>query len=374
MKWKGIRYPRGYPMAGLPPGQPRHTPTSKKAGRKHRNLVDLTAPIIYLPPAHPKVGEKESRPLVESKPDPITFSGRALITTKSVLRSPEDILAEVRAMGGSTPGHIMDRLFRDLDVERLIQRAINQRDPYDRMDAMDRRLFFAAEAAGRGRFWLQHEIDWRDIPPEQTGPLLDRAYAQLCDERRCYGFALHAVEQHARIFNLTRIEALQELAEASAKERFFVESNGQSPEDARAVVDFLASVQREKTALGLFLPEHLSGILDFERHVSEAIAASKTDILVKAEEYSRSQPPSVEDASNATYPAKGYLPKPPPPIPLPKDKVWIVMRLVALVILLAIAFYFWWDWSRKSKVEAPRGGSSQWFDLMRSVQPENLIP
>ena len=359
----------GYPLAGLAPRPARRSAARDKATPPRKNRVELSAPVIDLPPAHPGVEARRNRPLAEIKPGLETFSGRALLTARCILKTPQEVLDEVRALSGSVTEAEMNRLFLDLDVERLILRALNRRDPHNRLDALDRRLLFVAETAGRGRFWLEHQLDWRGFAESRAEreALLGKVHDRLLQEHRLYTYAVHALDRHAELTGLNRRESLLTLASASNEGRALLEPNGHTLDSAQGVAAFLASVHREKGALGLVSDCELDSILRFAEHEAAAAEVARNDIVTRVEENSR----EVVDSADAPPPSRWWsrsasLPKPPAPL-LPVNRVWIVLRLVALLIVGWIAVGLWrivsTNGTGKMGGEAP-AQAADWYDLM----------
>ena len=359
----------GYPLAGLAPRPARRLGVRDKTEPRRRDRIDLSSPVIYLPPAHPGVEARRNRPVAVVKPGLETFSGRALLTARCILKTPQEVLEEVRALSGSVTEAEMNRLFQDLDVERLVLRALNRRDPHNRMDAMDRRLLFVAETAGRGRFWLEHQLDWRgfgESRPER-GALLSKVHDRLAEEHRLYAYALHALDRHAELTGLNRREALLSLAAATNEGRAFLEPNGHTLDAAQGVAAFLAAVHREKGVVGLVSDADLASILHYAEHEAAAAEASRHDIVSRIEENGR-EDRNAETSEHIRRGARKFsLPKTPAPL-LPVNRMWIVLRLVALLIVAWIAVGFWRIVSSnggdKTGGEAAPAQAADWYDLM----------
>lgn len=359
----------GYPLAGIAPRPARRPAARNKTSPPRRDRIDLSAPVIYLPPAHPGVDTRRNRPLAEIKPGLETFSGRALLTARCILKTPQEVLDEVRALSGSVTEAEMNRLFQDLDVERLILRTLNRRDPHNRLDALDRRLLFVAETAGRGRFWLEHQLDWRGFAESRAEreTLLGKVHDRLLQEHRLYTYALHALERHAELTGQDRRASLLALASAANEGRALLEPNGHTLDAAQGVAAFLASVHREKGALGLVSEGDLDSILRYAGHEAAAAEAGRHDIVARVEENSR----EAVDAADAPPPSRWWsrsagLPKPPAPL-LPVNRVWIVLRLVALLIIAWIAAGLWRTASSAGTGTMSRKAPAQaadWYDLM----------
>ena len=331
--------------------------------------MDLSAPVIYLPPAHPGVQARLRRAPAETKPGLETFSGRALLTARCIIKTPEEVLEEVRALSGAITEEEMNRLFQDLDVERLILRTLNRRDPHNRMDAMDRRLLFVAETAGRGRYWLEHQLDWRGFGGESRSEreaLLLKVYSRLGDEHRIYSYALHALDRHAELSGLSRRESLLALATAAHGGRALLEPSGHSINDAHGVADLLASVHREKGVLGLVSEEDLASILRYEEHEAAAAEAARNDIVARIEENSRNLPGLEMPAARRWWAKTSGLPKPPAPL-LPVNKPWIILRLCALLIAVWIVYGLFRILASNGASVTERNSSqhsADWYDLM----------
>ena len=328
----------GYPLAGLAPKPARQRGQPKKERIPRLDRMDLSAPVIYLPPAHPGVQPRLRRAPVDTKPTLETFSGRARLTARCILKTPAEVLDEVRALSGSITEAEMNRLFEDLDVERLIVRALNRRDPHNRMDAMDRRLLFVAETAGRGRYWLEHQLDWRGFGGESRAEretLLLKVHGRLCEEHRIYTYSLHALDRHAELAGMSRRESLLALAAAADQGRALLEPNGHALHHAHDVAAFLAAVHREKGLPGLVLDDDLDCILCYAKHEAEAAEAARNDMVARVEENTRIQPGlEIPDLHRSGMRNAG-LPKPPPPL-MPVNWPWVALRLCALLVFLGI--------------------------------------
>lgn len=359
----------GYPLSGLAPRPARRPVNPNKSPPQRKDRIELSAPVIYLPPAHPGVEARRSRPVASVKPGLETFSGRALLTAHCILKTPQEVLDEVRALSGSVTEAEMNRLFQDLDVERLILRTLNRRDPHNRLDAMDRRLLFVAETAGRGRFWLEHQLDWRGFGESKAEreALLRKVHDRLVEEHRLYTYALHALDRHVELTGLNRREALLALAAATNEGRALLEPNGHPLDAAQGVAAFLASVHREKGLLGLVAEGDLDSILRYAGHEAAAAEAARHDIVARIEENSRELDCVAETPADSRWWSRNPgLPKPPAPL-LPVNRLWIVLRLVALLIIAWIGVGLWRiiasNGSEKMRGESPPQ-AADWYDLM----------
>lgn len=368
--------PLGYPLSGLAPKPNRRPGDRKNKPPPRRDRIDLSAPIIYLPPAHPGVEQLRNRPRPDPKPGLETYTGRAILIARCILNSPEDVLAEIRAFSGTVPPGEMERLFEGLNVERLILRAQNRRDPHNRLDAIDRRLSLVAETAGRGRFWLEHQLDWRGFGSssrEKLEELLLRVFTRLCDEHRVYSFARHAVRTHASLHGGTERDALLLLAKAAGEGRVLLEPNGHPLDQAEGVALFLASVHREKLQIGLSSAADLDFVLRYDVHEAAAREAARHDVLARVEEKSRGEVAPHPDPGEARAIQltlkKGKLPRP-HLRGLPLNKGWILLCLCALLTASVIVAAIWktssgWGGGKKPSSDT---SPSVWFELMRKSE------
>ncbi|MFO1529418.1 MAG: hypothetical protein U1F77_06700 [Kiritimatiellia bacterium] len=156
--------------------------------------------------------------------------------------------AEIRAFSGTVPAGEMERLFEGLNVERLILRAQNRRDPttawmpstagcpwWPRPRARPVLAGTPARLAG-----LRQQL-----PRKTRRTLLLRVFNRLCEEHQVYSFARHAVRTHASLHGGTERDALLLLAKAAGEGRVLLEPNGHPLDQAEGVALFLASVQRK---------------------------------------------------------------------------------------------------------------------------------